>query len=62
MGVPGPKPVPVFGNFIQEMKTGLGNYHKKAYLDYKRQGHKVITIISSYFLNIQYSFYSSKVN
>jgi len=41
MGIPGPKPVPVFGNFIQEIKSGLIKYHRKAHLDYKSQGHKV---------------------
>ena len=53
LGVPGAAPWPVVGNFVQELKNGLSNWHRKQYMTYKAN-----KVISTHFFYI-YFLYSS---
>ncbi|XP_012945993.1 cytochrome P450 3A16 [Aplysia californica] len=37
LGVPGPAPWPIIGNFHLELKHGISNYHRQAYQKYKSE-------------------------
>jgi len=37
MGIPGPTPWPVLGNFVSELKNGFSKYHRAAYHKYKKE-------------------------